>query len=193
MKTKLTILLCALAGTVHANLIDLTPGGFDFTQPYPKEFLNFVHREVDNRITFFDAAHPNGWDSLYGALNGGTYFFTNLIGNPGPTANVSWDFTTLPGWSMSVLLIEGEMWGHLYGVGGRFDTVDLGDLVTLHDGLNITSLAFYGRNPDSASVPDSGSTLALMGIALVGFFFLQRKSLSGVSTEPLPRVVWCAP
>ena len=81
---------------------------------------------------------------------------------------------------MSVLLVEGEMWGHLYGVGGRFDTVDLGDLVTLHDGLNITSLAFYGRNPDSAPVPDTGSTLALMGIALVAFFFLSGGPACGI-------------
>ena len=167
MKTKLTILLCALAGTVHANLIDLTPGGFDLTQSYPPEFFDFINREFYHRITFFDAAHPTGWDSMFGALNGGTYFNTSLIGNPEPTANVSWDFTTLPGWSMSLLLIEGGLWAHLYGVGGRFDTVDLGDLVTLHDDVDISSLAFYGRNPDSAPVPDSGSTFALMGIGLL--------------------------
>ena len=41
MKTKLTILLCALAGTVHATLIDLTPGGFDFHQPLPTVVSNF--------------------------------------------------------------------------------------------------------------------------------------------------------
>ena len=49
---------------------------------------------------------------MFGALNGGTYFNTDLIGSPGPNANVSWDFTTLPGWSMSILLVEGEGWGH---------------------------------------------------------------------------------
>ena len=132
MKTTILILLSAVS-IARANLVDLTPGGFDLTQPYPRAFTDFIVREVGNRITFFDAAHPNGWDSMFGALNGGTYFSTDLIGNPGPSANVSWNFTTLPGWSMSVLLVEGELWGNLYAVGNNFKFTDLGDEVTLHD------------------------------------------------------------
>jgi hypothetical protein len=174
MKTAILILL-ATVSLARANLIDLTPGGFDETQPYPQAFWQFIEREFYKRITFFDAAHPTGWDSMYGALNGGTYFSTDLPGNPGPGTNVSWDFTTLPGWSMSIILVEGELWGHLYGVRNAFKFTDLGDEITLHHGVNIQSIAFYGRNPDSAPVPDTGSTLALMASGLLGLFFYARK------------------
>lgn len=174
MKITLLILLAAVS-IARANLIDLTPGGFDETQPYPAAFTDFIDRQFYNRITFFDAAHPTGWDSLYGALNGGTYFSTDLPGNPGSSANVSWNFTTLPGWNMSILLVEGELWGHLYGVRNASELTDLSDEITLHDGVNIQSLAFYGRNPESAPVPDSGSTLALMGMGLLGIFVYARR------------------
>ena len=111
---------------------------------------------------------------MFGALNGGTNFFTSLIGNPGPTANVSWDFSTLPGYSMSVLLVEGEGWANLYGVPNRFRLIDLGDLVTLHDDLDIISLAFYGRTPNSP-VPDTGATFTLMASSLLGLFVYARR------------------
>ena len=173
MKTTILILLAAVS-IARANLIDLTPGGFDETQPYPQAFWQFIERESYNRITFFDAAHPTGWDSINGALNGGTYFNTDLPGNPGSSANVSWDFTTLPGWNMSILLVEGELW-YLDGVRNASELTDLSDEITLHDGVNIQSLAFYGRNPESAPVPDSGSTLALMGMGLLGIFVYARR------------------
>jgi hypothetical protein len=172
MKTTILILV-ATVSLARANLIDLTPGGFDLTQPYPKAFTNFIIREVSNRITFFDAAHPTGWDSMFGALNGGTYFSTDLIGNLGSSANVSWNFSSLPGWNMSLLLVEGELWGHLYGVRDALKFTDL-DQVTLHDNLEIQSLAFYGRNPDSAPVPDTGSTLTLMVSGLLGLFVIPK-------------------
>lgn len=172
---KSLLILLATISIARANLIDLTPGGFDSTQRYPQPFLAYIGALVGNRATFFDSATPNGFVSRFGALNGGTYFQTSLIGNPGPTADVSWDFTTLPGWSMTFLLVEGEQWIHVYGVGNGFNITDLGDLVTLHDNLEIKSLSFAGRNPDSAPVPDSGSTAELMGFGMFGLFFFARR------------------
>lgn len=173
-KLTLIIAICtALWASAQANLIDLTPGGFDATQPYPKEFVRYLERIVGNRATFFDAASPNEWANT-GTLNGGTYFFTDLIGNPGTMANVSWNFSTLPGWTMTFLLVEGEDWVNLYAVPINFQIVDLGDLVTLHDDVNIDFISFVGRNPNSASVPEGGSTLALMGLGLIAMAFVRK-------------------
>ena len=175
MKTKTTTLILLIAVSIaRANLIDLTPGGFNTANCLPPEFIHFINQQASGQITFFDSATPDGWVSMFGELNGGTNFFTSLIGNPGPTANVSWDFSTLPGYSMSVLLVEGEGWANLYGVPNRFRFIDLGDLVTLHDDLDIMSLAFYGRTPNSP-VPDTGATFTLMASSLLGLFFYARR------------------
>ena len=170
MKTKITLLLIATATVAHANLIDLTPGGYSPNDGLPPEFLRAVNLEYRHQITFFDSVTPSGWVSQFGHLNGGTNFFTDLIGNGGPTANVSWDFNSLPGYGMRILLVErsdGQTdWANLYAVGTRFLITDPGDMITLHDGVNISSIAFYGRTPTSP-VPDTGSTLMLLGIALL--------------------------
>lgn len=174
-KLTLIIALCTiLMAGAQARLIDLTPGGFDATQPYPEEFLRYLSRIVGNRATFFDAASPNGWANT-GALNGGTYFSTDLIGNAGTTANISWNFSTLSGWTMTFLLVEGDHWINLYAVPVNFQITDLGDLVTLHDDINIDFISFVGRNPNSASVPEGGSTVVLMGLGLIGMLFVQRR------------------
>jgi len=98
MKTLLLILLSATIA--RAQLIDLTPGGFN-----PDEGLPPVYHELINQTFFDEAAHGwfdlpvngqvylNQWVSMYGALDGGTYFHTNLffLGDT-PSASVWWDF-----------------------------------------------------------------------------------------------------
>jgi PEP-CTERM motif len=169
MKTKFVVLAMLACATAQASLIGLTPGGFT---GLPPAFLQFLHQLNMRQFTFFDDATPAGWTSRFGVLNGGVYFNTDLIGNPGPTANVSWDFSGLPGYSMWRLLLfgrdaSGEAWSNLYAVPGRFTINDLGDEVTVHDGVSILSIAFYGRTP-SSPVPEPGSGLMLFGISVVG-------------------------
>jgi len=152
----------------HAHLIDLTPGGFNTDNGFPPQFIQFLKMEVRHAFTFFDEATPNCWVSRYGILPGGTYFSTDLIGQHTPTANVSWNFSALPGWSMSRLLVfgrdeNGKAWDNLYGVATGFKLSDSGDVVTLHGDEEIFSIAFYGRTPRSP-VPDSGSTLLLFAL-----------------------------
>jgi hypothetical protein len=95
----------------------------------------------------FDTATPKGWVSLYGVLNGGTYFNTDLIGHPGQSAHVSWDFSTLPGYSMSRMLLEGRAadgtaWVNLYSVPGSFREFDALETVLIHDGVDICRSRF---------------------------------------------------
>ena len=169
MKTKLAALLIATASVAHANLIDLTPGGFNVDNA-PPEFYQFLQQWNQHHFDFFDSATPNGWASQYGILNGGTYFFTDLIGHPGQSTNVSWNFSTLPGWSMSRLLLEGRAqdgtaWDNIYAVPNNYREFDSLETALIHDGVDIFQISFFGRWPGSP-VPDSGSTALLSALGL---------------------------
>lgn len=166
-----------LISAAHANLIDLTPGGFNISNGIPPAF----HRLQTH--TFFDeAAHGyfrtpndteyfNSWVSRYGALNGGTYFFTDLfdLGDT-PSASISWNFDGAPnGYWLSTIDIygrraDGTAWENIYRVpyGERFTGV--ADLVTLDGLTTIMGISFYGLNP--ATVPEKVNTGALLLLAV---------------------------
>jgi hypothetical protein len=116
MKTLFALILFS-ATAAHAHLINLTPGGWNMTQNgLPPGFeRTFKH-------TFFDEATPNGWVSQFGRINGGTYFFTDLIGNPGTQTNVWWDFTGQPeGFFLTTVTLfgfadNGDAWMSIYKV-----------------------------------------------------------------------------
>src|SRR6266487_866207 len=129
MKTIRTILISSalLVSAAHANLIDLTLGGFNIDQGLPPSF----HR-LQTQIFFDEAAHGvfgppptyyNGWVSQYGALNGETYFFTNLftLGDT-PSASIWWNFNGAPnGYWLSTIDVfgrraDGTPWENIYGV-----------------------------------------------------------------------------
>src|SRR6266700_6547320 len=169
MKTKLVAILIATASIAHASLIDLTPGGFDVYNA-PPEFYHFIGEWGEHHFDFFDEATPNGWVSLYGILNGGTYFNTTLIGNPGQSTDISWDFSMLPGWSMSRILLEGQTadgtpWDNIYAVPHNFQEFDAFETVLVHQGVDIQSISFFGRWPGSP-VPDNGGTILLSALGL---------------------------
>jgi hypothetical protein len=169
---KLTLLsLLIAATTAHAHLIDLTPGGYNNNDPIER------YKNADNEWfhhTFFDdvSRFYGTWTSLYGHLNGGTYFFTDFVGQDTTTAHVWWDMTGEPhGYWMSMLYIvgieDGEYWGNVYRVtkdewfnsGGNL-------LVRAHEGALITDVAFAGTNH---VIPDTGATL---GLFFTGLFFV---------------------
>jgi|SRR5437667_3329897 len=162
MKTKLTFLLAiACLCTAQARVIDVTPGGYNPDGPLPPAFYQLI------RQTFFDeAAHgwfytPNGrehindWVSLYGVLDGGTYFFTNIFSLPGntPSALIWWDFTGEPnGYFLTGILVEGFQadgqtpWANIYAIQGMERMQSLGEhLIILNGMASITSISFYGR------------------------------------------------
>jgi len=160
MGTKVAILLICLASLCRADIVDLTPGGFE-GDPLPPSFFKLF--ELD----FFDeAAHGvfnlpgsrkqylNQWVSQYGDLDGGKYFFTNIFILPRhtPSAQVWWSFPGMPirppNFSLGMLDIfgrksDGTPWEHLYLVRGpnRFFGQTT---VTLDGDTGIESISFYG-------------------------------------------------
>jgi hypothetical protein len=182
MKTKIALIIVTLACVLNARatLIDLTPGGFS-SLDQPRVFFRFMEDWGRRQFLFFDEARVipanlpggtvdfDGWVSMFGILDGGTNFHTNLFDiDPTQVAQVSWDFTDLPGYSMSRILVfgldaNGNPWEHLYAVPNRlFGVSDIAQ-VTLREGVDIGSIAFFGRTP-FLPVPDTGSTLLLFAL-----------------------------
>jgi len=118
MRTTLIALLCLVASSLRANLVDLTPGGWDWNAQgkIPPALEALSTAEASNFISFFDEARVipytdgngmhdiHGWVSQFGVLNGGTYFNTNLFSlDPTANAGISWNFSALPGYSLGWL------------------------------------------------------------------------------------------
>jgi hypothetical protein len=161
LKLIMTIIALSIS-LAQAHLVDLTPGGFNPDQGLPPAYYLLQQQ------TFFDeAAHgwfdlPGGrqylnqWVSLYGALNGGTYFFTNIFTLPAetPSALIWWDFTGQPdGYYLTMVLVEGRKadgtaWANIYAVRGRGPQIRRLEeqLVTLDGMASIYGISFFGRN-----------------------------------------------
>jgi hypothetical protein len=184
MKTIRIVVISALfAITAHANLIDLTPGGFNAVNGLPPAF----HR-LQTQLFFDEAAFgtfdlPNGpvfidgWVSQFGVLNGGQFFFTNLFAvSPTPTASISWNFNGAPSgdWLSTIDVFtetpSGTVDENIYAVpwGQRFDGVGT---VTIDGTSQINGISFYGLNP--ATVPDGGVSLSLFSLSLLALGYLK--------------------
>jgi hypothetical protein len=177
---KIIMILALVPSIAFGNLIDLTPGGFHESD-LPPVFVSFVSR-VNRDILFFDSIYasptngfPAGWVSHFGVLNGGVYFFSHIdLSGPVPTTTISWDFGDSGFYLTNVLAeaaVPGNDLAHLYGLGrDRF----LGEGTVILDGIvDMNSIAFYGRNINM--VPDSGTTLGLFMIGLLGLFYARIK------------------
>jgi hypothetical protein len=186
MKTLLTIITLALSTSVHAALINLTPGGWEYaahTNNAPPPLLQLLHQEAHNDIAFYDEARSyqgfQGWVSQFGVLNGGTYFFADLTLNGiEPFAAVNWNFDALPQYGVRFLDVvgfnNGDFWESIYLVTGNTMFDSGGDLLlSLNGTIDINSISFYGTTP-TTTVPDSGSTIALMGLGLVALIGLKK-------------------
>jgi hypothetical protein len=180
---KLIVILCLSAQSTIAGLIDLGGWNWSTVTGFPAPLDNLFSLEGRHRIFFFDEARVipsigtdgqihqwHGWVSLYGVLNGGTLFTTDLIENdPTPNAIVSWDFADT-GYAMRWLDIfgtdaDGNAWEHIYRVNGHRAINQFSGNLALNGEVNIGSIAFYGATP-GLSVPDTTNPLALLVIAL---------------------------
>jgi hypothetical protein len=179
MKIKLVAAITlATAAAASAHLIQLTPGGVHSLNTDPRlSAEKFQYK-------FFDSAahgifYPNilydGWVSLYGALDGGTYFQVHdFFGRDTDTTAISWDMTGEPhGYWMTMIIVggleDGVQWDNYYRVSKDEWFHSSGNLTILaHEGAIIDSIDFYGTDH---SVPDTGSTFLLFGIGLLGLIY----------------------
>src|SRR5438874_2348022 len=192
MRTTLIALLCLVASSLQANLIDLTPGGWDWNAQgkIPPALEALSKAEASNLISFFDEGRVipytdgngmhdiHGWVSQFGVLNGGTYFNTDLFSlDPTANAGISWNFSALPGYSLGWVDVfgrdqNGNAWDHFYRVGppSRFEG---SGTVTLNGEVTIDGIAFYGKTPTS-NVPERCTTLLLLLYGLGGLLSFRR-------------------
>jgi hypothetical protein len=118
----------------------------------------------------------DGWISRYGRINGGTYFFTDLFGRDTTSAQISWNMTGAPeGMWMTMIDVfgiaeDGTYWENIYGVRWNYRFLNPGDTVTVHEGVNIQAISFFGSN----TIPDAGSTLLLFGSAVAALIVLPK-------------------
>jgi VPDSG-CTERM motif len=175
MKTiRIIIVSGALLASSVANaiLIDLTPGGFAWNNR-PAVFDKFLRDWNHEVTTLIAGANINGttvnWSpfTLFGPAN-----FS--IVPQGPNTNVSWNLTNTDGYFMQYIWVTseggpGQVTDNLYRVrGARFE----GDGSVIIDGFKtITSIVFLGTN----TIPDTGTTLLLFGLALGIMIIVRRK------------------
>src|SRR5882724_4878710 len=95
MKAQLTILTCLIAGSAHASTLNETTDLALFersTNQHASEFFDEARI-----VPYFGTDHQwhdqHGFVGLYGALNGGTLFTTDLFTlSDTTTTGVSWNF-----------------------------------------------------------------------------------------------------
>ena len=179
MKTiRIIVVTGVLLGSVaHANLIDLTPGGFTIDPDgdnIPPAYLQAVSQlHFDTSLSPVFGLGP--WLFANDGGLGGQYLFSNLFDiSPTLSALISWNLTGQPDgdWLTYVVLFghtgDGNGTYNVYGVnGGRFQSDWQSVLI---DGNSIIDgIAFYGLNP-AFPTPDTGSTLLLSALGLAGLF-----------------------
>jgi hypothetical protein len=162
---KLIVMLAVLlaAGSAHATLIDVTPGGFSLLNP-PPIFFTVV------ALPQLAGANINGTQVVWSPFEpfGPNQF---SITTDGINASISWDLTSTDGFFLQYVLVE--------GVGGidniyrppndnqRFQ----GDGFATIDGLTqIQGIVFFGTNV----APESGTTILFFGLGLCAVVFARR-------------------
>lgn len=180
MKTKLAILLSALAMTAQAHLIELTPGGFNVDEGLPPAFFQLSGQTFfDQAVQDFPGWPTNGWVSQFGRINGGVFFNTDLIGRSTQVAAVSWNMFGEPDHYFMYMIdvfgrdADGRPWENIYGVTGA-EWFEGSGIVRVHEDTRIMGISFYGSN----FVSDTGSTLMLAwaAYALVLVVFVVKKA-----------------
>lgn len=156
-KKLLTTLALALVSSAHANLIDLTPGGYDILNP-PQVIVD--------------------WNNYYYSLPHGErprYLGEDAITVTGmftQQATVSWDLSGTDyglQWIYVYHFFAGypmQGVGHFYQV-SEDSWVTGSGAITLDGTTTIEWVLPFGNR----LVPDSGATILLFGLSLVGLFY----------------------
>lgn len=171
----MALALIAFAVPSRANLIDL--GQLSLTSVLGNPAAEQAFIEMNQGLAAGSLDYLNKFDVGTGFDNGGAVassHFTATLMNGGADATITWDLA-LTGFQLSYVLVKdgregggGPFLYHLYGV--TLDQVfnsNGGQFVTINGRKGISHISFFG-NPGAPSVPDSASTVALLGLALTG-------------------------
>lgn len=178
----ITAALASFAFRASASLIDL--GERDLPSRLPGQAAAIAYIENDQGLPPGTLTYLNAYDVDGGAFaNNGAVDSSNFgvtIINGGVNGNVSWDLST-SGFQLSYVFLkdgrnstQGPYLYHLYGVTPDQVFNSMGDqFVTINGVRFITYISFFGV-PGAPSVPEGGTTLALLGLALGGIELFRR-------------------
>ena len=170
MRTAIAALLLATATLAHADQIglkDLTPGGFNYRDPWPKNVAHFFGQYQFGLRNLAGANIVDGqviWSPF--TIFGDDHFDITLGLD---SAMVDWNLDGT-GFNLRFVLVEDQDFNaHLY----RTELFEqfLGDGDVSFDGFIPQGIIFAGYR---GRVPDGGSTIMLMGIGVLIIFGLRR-------------------
>jgi hypothetical protein len=143
MTNKIAVLLIALAATVHAEVVDLTPGGFNPGNP-PQVYTDWLNEHFQH-----DAIHlandysQTGWDTT---LIGNRFFSATPLGNA--TVMLSYNVARarfVVAWIFISGTAPGDIgWLNMYEVTGNPDALHGDFVLTVNNDYPITAISVYG-------------------------------------------------
>jgi hypothetical protein len=161
MKLKLTLvsILLGCISSIHAHLIDLTPGGFRWLDA-PQIVTDWYQNVRPGLFLYPDS------------------FFT-ITGLGTPTVTFSWDFRGTPGiFQWLIADSDSALFGNFYQVAsGRQSKVGEAT-VTVNGELPIERIVPFGHNP--FSTPETGSTFLLLTLGLLGLVTCRQQMTSSL-------------
>lgn len=130
--------------------------------PYNNHYLHFFDEATT--VPLNGSPTNDGWVSLYGELNGGVMFDTNLFSlTPTPVASLHWDFG-ITGYNLSYIVVNDSLDDcKIYSLGSS----TTGNLdLTPFDTASIQTINLFGHIPGQPA-SEGGLTLTLLVIALI--------------------------
>lgn len=156
----------ALATQLQAGVL---PQG---TQIWQTKQYTQVHLFDEAAVIPLDNTTFNSWISLYGALDGGTLFDTDLFSlTPTSTANLWWNLND-SGFRLMFIVVNDSFDNCKIDYLGlsKFGTLDL----TTFDKGPIKTILLYGYIPGQP-IPDSSWTITLLMLSLAILYFFHDK------------------
>jgi protein with PEP-CTERM/exosortase system signal len=173
MKKTTAVIAAVLlsASLTRANLIDLTPGGFDLSGPLPQPVLQFFRGPIANLLAGGNVENGSFVWSPFTPFGPGN-FSVNL--NAALTgADVGWNLNgtgTPPFFGTYVFVESSELVANLYRIPAAQRFEGEGS-VEINGVIHPIGITFFGKN----SIPDTGSTLLMLGCAVGAIVLLRRR------------------
>ncbi len=160
MKTTILILLTAVS-IARATLIDV--GGFNINDPLPPLARQFFQTPILAGANIIDGQVIWSPFTIFGPNE-----FSLTLTSP-TTATTSWNLSNTNGFLLRFVLVEGiDGEDHLFRTNQAGLITGFGDLF---NDTNTQAVIYAGSN----RIPDGGSTVAMLGLGILGLFFYARR------------------